>query len=235
MPESFVRVAPDSSGKMMRTRERVIGSNTVQEQYTIAQQSEAVVRNRVWVSSLRIPARTLGAGVTQPLFSVWNGIATGGNMVSIRRLSVEIDTITAQTVASPILRLFRQTAASGATSGTTLTPVHQYTADPAFSSLVVVKADHQADNANATTPLTAGTIGTQPMWSQTVPRYHTLAGFQAIAEYTLLPNDGSLLAVDPLILRPGEGMHIQVIAGGAVASAAFTFAVKTVLAEFVYP
>src|SRR5918999_1783352 len=32
MPESFVQVPPDSTGKKLRTRERTIGANTVQEQ-----------------------------------------------------------------------------------------------------------------------------------------------------------------------------------------------------------
>lgn len=233
MAEGVIQVAPDSTGAKLRTRTRTVGANTVHEQYVIASPTDAVPVNRVWVSSLRIPARALTAGSVQPLFSVWNGIAGGGNSVSIRRLSVEIDSVTAQTVASPVLRLFRQTAASA--SGTTLTPVPQYTPDTTFSTSVAIRADHQADSAVATTPLTAGTIGTQPMWTQTVPRVATLVGFQSVAEYNLLPSDSTLMAVDPLILRPGEGCHVQLMAGGAVAAGAFTFALKAVLAEFTYP
>jgi hypothetical protein len=216
----------------MRARSRAIGANTIEEQYVILQ-SEAVPINRLWSASLRIPARALTAGAVQPLWSIWNGIAGGGNNVSVRRLSVEIDQITAQIVASPQLRLRKQTAASA--SGTALVPVSQYSADPALNALVVVRADHQADSNVATTPLTAGTLNANPMWSQTVPRAHTVAGFQVASEYNMLPNDAQLMALDPLILRPSEGAHVEMIAGGAVAAGAFTFSVKAVIAEFTYP
>ncbi len=236
MPESFVRVAPDSTGKMLRTRERTVGANTVQEQYVITQ-NEVVPSNRVWLSTLRLPTRpSLGADAVQPIFSVFNGNATGGNNVSVRRLTTEIDQSIAYAGRSPILRLFRQTAASG--GGTVLTPVPSHTADPAFSTAVSVRADHQGDNVVATTALTAGTIGAQPMWSQVVPRAHTLAGFQPVTEYTLLPNDGDLMAQSPLILRPGEGFLVQFVNGGvALTSAAgnFVFMVKAVLAESTLP
>lgn len=233
MPEGVVQVAPDSTGAKLHTRTRTVGANTVHDQYVIAAPSEAVPINRVWLSSLRIPARVLTAGSTQPLFSIWNGIAGGGNMVSVRRLSVEIDAITAQTVAAPQLRLFRQTAASA--SGSTVAPQQQYTVDPALNASVVVRADHQGDSVVATTPLTAGTLAAAPAWSQTVPRVATLVGFQALSEFNMLPNDANLMSVDPLILRPSEGCHVQMIAGGAVAAGAFTFTFKAVLAEFTYP
>jgi hypothetical protein len=230
--EDFVQVAPDSTGKKMRARSRVIGANTIEEQYVILQ-SEAVPINRLWVSSLRIPSRVLTAGATQPLFSIWNGIASGGNNVSVRRLSAEIDSIAVHAVASPQLRLRKQTAAS--TGGTAIVPVSQYSLDPALNALVVVRADHQADSAVATTALTAGTLNANPMWAQTVPRAHTLVGFQVASEYNLLPNDAQLMAQDPLILRPQEGGHVEMIAGGAVAAGAFTFTIKAVIAEFTYP
>lgn len=233
MAESYVQVAPDSTGKKLHTRQRTVGANTVQDQYVIASPSEAVPINRVWVSTLRIPSRVLTAGSTQPLFSIWNGITAGGNNVSVRRLSVEIDSITAQTVASGQLRLFRQTAASA--SGSTVAGVQQYTVDPALNASVVVRADHQGDSVVATTPLTAGTLGATPAWSQTVPRVATLVGFQACTEYNLLPNDATLMSVDPLVLQPAEGVHVQLIAGGAIAAAAYTFTFKAVLAEFTYP
>jgi hypothetical protein len=232
MPDSFVQVAPDSTGKLLHTRQRAVTAGTVQEQYVIVQ-NEAVAVTRLWVSSLRVPTRALTAGATQPIFTVWNGIGAGGNMVSCRRLSAEIDAITAQLVASGQLRLFRQTAAS--TGGTAIVPQQQYTADPALNALVVVRADHQGDSVSATTALTGGTLAAAPMWSQTVPRVATLVGFQPVFDYTLLPNDGNLMAQDPLIMRPGEGFQVQLIAGGAIAAGANTITIKAVLAEFTYP
>lgn len=234
MPESYVGLAADGPGKKTHTRQRTIGVNTVEDQYVIASQSEAVPVNRVWLSTLRIPTRAVAIGGVQPLFSVWNGIAANGNNVSCRRLSVEIDTATAYAGLGPFLRLFRTTAA--ATGGTVITPVAQYTADPTFSTLVAVRADHATDNASAATALAQTGLGTQPMWSQTCPRGQTQAGFYMPTEYNLLPNDANLNAVDPLILRPSEGFHLQLTAGAvALTAGMFTFQIKAVLAEFTYP
>jgi hypothetical protein len=234
MAEGIVQVAPDSTGKKMRTRERTIGANLVEEQYVVVQ-PEAVAINRVWMSTQRIPSRALAALGTQPLFSIWNGIAVaaGASNISVRRFSVEIDSVAVQTVASPQLRLFRTTAA--AANGTVVAGGQQYTSDPALNALVVARGDYQSDTVAATTALTQASLGTAPMWSQTVPRMVTAAGFQVATEYNLLPNDANLMAQDPLILRPQEGCHVQLVAGGAVTAGQFTFTFKVALAEFTYP
>jgi hypothetical protein len=236
MPEDFAQIT-DGTGTKIRTRQRTIGANVVEEQYVIVQ-PEAVPANRVWVSTLRIPTRALNASATQPLFSIYNGIAAGGNLVSLRRLTVEMDTATAYAGQSPLLRLFRTTAAPGSTTGTLLTPQQQYTADAAFSTSVVVRADHQGDNVVATTALTQGSLAASPMWSQTVPRMHTASGFYVPTEFNLLPNDSVLMQQDPLIMMPGQGCHVQFINGGVATTTTgtwFTFMFKAVLAEFIYP
>lgn len=235
MAEGVIQVAPDSTGAKLRTRTRTVGANTVHEQYVISSQSDAVPINRVWATSLRIPNRVVTAASTQPLFSIWNGITAGGNNVSIRRFSVEMDAIGAYLTTGPLLRLFRTTAA--ATGGSTITPIAQYTADTAFSSSVVIRADHQGDNAVATTPLAQTGLGTSPMWAQSVPKAMTNVGWANAAEYNLLPNDSNLMAQDPLVIRPSEGIHVQFLNGGTATSASilWTFTFKAVLAEFTYP
>jgi hypothetical protein len=235
MPESFVQVAADGGGKKLRTRQRTVGANTIEEQHVISSQSEAVPINRVWFSTLRIPGRAIAAAATQPMLSIWNGIASGGNNVSIRRLTVEIDAIGVYATTAPILRLFRTTAA--ATGGTVITPVQQYTADTAFSTSVAIRADHQADNVVATTPLAQTGLATQPMWSQLVPKSYTAAGYHNQPELNMLPNDSNLIAVDPGILRPQEGVHVQLTMGGTASTAAnnWVYVFKAVLAEFTYP
>lgn len=238
MPESFVQVAPNSTGSKLHTRQRTVGANTVDEQYVIIQ-NEAVPSNRVWLSTLRVPARALAptapAVATQPMFAIFNGITTGGNSLSIRRFSVEVDSVAVSAVASPILRLYRTAAAPGSTTGTAVVPVQQYSADPAFSASVSIRADHGTDAVVAGTALTQTIANTNPMWSQTVPRMHTAAGFQVVTEYNLVPNDSQLMAQDPLILRPQEGCAVRLESTTAVAAAAFTCAFKVVLAEFTYP
>ena len=237
MPEDFIQVAPDSTGAKIRTRTRTIGANTVEEQYVIVQ-PEAVAINRVWSNSLRIPypltAAAITAGTNTPIWSLWNGIASGGNSVSVRRLTMEVDTATAHAVLSPIARLYRMTTAGS--GNTAITPVQQYTADTAFSGSVVVRANHAAEAAAGT--LALGTLGAAPMWSQTLPRMQVSgAAFSWPTELNLLPNDSQLMAQDPLIVRPQEGFAIQMYAPAAVAATAgiWNITVKAVLAEFTYP
>lgn len=242
MGDSFVQVAPDGTGKLLRTRNRTVGANSIHEQYVIVQ-NEMVPINRLWVSTLRIPCRAVAASGTQPLFSVFNGIAAGGNNVNCRRLSVEIDSVAQLAGASPILRLFRMSAQAATPGGTVLTPERQYLTDPAMNTLVSIRADHQGDLAAATTALAFGTMSTQPMWSQTVPRLHVLGAptaggpiFQSINEYNLMPNDGTLNAQDPLIIRPQEGFAVRLDnAATALTAGMFTFSIKGVFAEFTYP
>lgn len=215
---------------MLRARSRTVGANTVYEQYVIMQ-PEAVVTSRVWASSLRIPNR---ASASQPLFTVWNGGTT--NLVSVRRLSIEIDPVLAvASGASPVIRMYRMSTQAATPGGTVITPVRQYTTDAAFNSAISVRADHQADTVSATTALAAGTLDTNVMWTQTVPRASTLAGFFVPTEFNMLPNDGTLLSQDPLVIRPSEGFCLRLEAGAALTASTWTFAVKTVLGEFTYP
>lgn len=241
MPEGFVQVAPDSTGKMLRTRSRTVGTNTVHEQYVITSGSDAVPINRVWSTSLRVPfpqtATAVAAAGTVAIWSCWNGGIT--NMVSIRRLVCEVDSSTSHAALSPILRLFRMTAQAGTPGNTVITPQAQYTADPAFAAAVAIRANHTGDGAAGT--LALGTLATAPLWAQTMPRQvggtTTNATFYAPTEFNLLPNDSVLMQQDPLILRPSEGCALQMLAPAATPATlgAWNIIVKAVLAEFTYP
>lgn len=226
MPEGFIQVAPSGTGPKLRTRERTIGANTVQEQYVIPT-TERNVLSRSWYCSLRCLSR---ASTAQPLFSVYN---TDTDPMAIRRLSLEVDSIAASAVASPYARLYRVTAAP--TGGTVLTANQQDTADPAIAAGLVVRADHQGDGVVATTPLAATPNPAAPMWAQTIPRWQTLAGWQSLPELNLTPDDDSLNAEDPLILRTNQGLLVRLEAAAAMASAAFSIVVKCVVGEFTLP
>jgi len=234
MAEDFVQVAPDSTGAKVRTRSRVIGANTVEEQYVIVQ-PEAVAINRVWFSTLRIPNTTTASAALTPLLYIWNGIASGGNSVSVRRFGCEIDAVGAWVNPSPVLRMFRMSTVSGTPGGAAVPTVQQYSSDPAFSASVAVRAAISAENTFSA--LTLGTLNTNPMWSQTFPRMATAVGFYAPTEYNLLPNDGTLMAQDPLILRPQEGVAVQMLNthSAALTAGLWTMQFKAVLAEFTYP
>ncbi len=227
MPEGFIQVAPDSTGPKIRTRERTIGANTVEEQYAILLGSDRVVSSRVWYSSFRVPNR---ASTSQPMFSMFN---TGTNPVSCRRLSVECDSNSPFTAASPWLRLYRVTAAP--TNGSVVTGVQQDTGDAAINAGVVVRADHQGDGASATTALAATPNPTSQMWAQTVPRLATSAGWVSPPVLSMVPDDGALQQEDPLILRTNQGFVVRFEAAAAPTANFWFFMFKAVLGEFTTP
>lgn len=226
MPENFIQVAPDSTGSKMRTRERVIGANTVEEQYAIMLASERVVASRAWYSSLRIPNQ---AATSTPMFTVYN---TGTNPVTVRRLAMEVDAVAAHAVASPYVRLYRL-AGTAPTGGTAISPVQQDTADAAINAGVVVRGAHTTDGTYSAITISAGITG--PAWVQTLPRFHTLAGFSQIPIMNLMPDDAALMAEDPLILRTNQGLLCRFEAAAAPVASVWSLMFKTVIGEFTVP
>jgi hypothetical protein len=225
VPESFVQTGPDSTGKKIRTRQRTVGANTVEEQYAIVQPHDRVPVSRVWYSSLRIPSQ---ASASFPLMSIYN---TGTNPVSVRRLSIEASTATASAALSPYVRLYRVIAAP--TGGSTVTGVQQDTSDAAINAGVVVRQAASADGTYSAISATASPPS--PMWSQVLPRYHTLTGFSPQAVMNLLPDDSVLNSEDPLILRTNQGCMVRFEAAAAPAVNVWQILVKTVLTEFTQP
>jgi hypothetical protein len=247
VPEDYVQLAPDGAGTKVRTRSRVVGANTVHEQPIILG-TEQVPINRGWFSTLRVPlpqtAATITGGTIIPVCSIWNGIASGGNLLSIRRLVAEMDTTVTQMASAPILRWQRMSAQAGTPGGTVITPVQQYTAEPVINSLVSVRANHAGDGAAGT--LALGTLGALFVWQQTMVRFGTAAaantptGFEQLGEYNLLPNDPHLMQADPLILRPQEGIGItayfpSITSSTTPAVGMWTVMIKGALAEMTYP
>lgn len=226
MVEAFIQVAPDSTGSKLRTRERVIGANTIEEQYAILLPSERVVVSRAWYATLRIPIVAL---TSAPVFTVYN---TGTNPVAVRRLSVEADSIAASAVASPYLRLYRL-AGTAPTGGTPITAVQQDTGDAAINAGVSVRAAHNADGVALAIVISAGITG--PMWVQTLPRWQTLAGYQIMPVMNLLPDDAELNREDPLVLRTNQGLLVRSEAPAAPAAGAWQMMLKCVLGEYTSP
>jgi hypothetical protein len=91
MAEDFVQVAPDSTGAKVRTRSRVIGSNTIEEQYVIIQE-EKIVTYQGRAASFKIPGRAVAA---QNLAAIHN--ATGSTvLVRVNRIIVDLLTTVAK-------------------------------------------------------------------------------------------------------------------------------------------
>lgn len=232
-----MQLAPESTGGKIRTRERTINANTVDEQYVLLGKPQ-VVTSRVWVSTYRVRTRAVAVSgtVSQWLFTVWNG---GANQVSVRRLSVEADSAALRPSANCHFRTYRLGTTAPA-NGNLVTPVQQDTADAALSAAVVVRADStlNADTGTMPTALTATPLPTTPAWHQVMPKLATSANYVQSPALSLIPNDSRLNAEDPFIMRPSEGVGVRLEgAAGGVAWAAddWTFQFKAVLGEFTIP
>lgn len=225
MAEDFVQLAADGAGAKMRTRGRTIGANAVEEQYVLVA-SERVVVARLWWATSRIPCRAV---TSQPLFTIWNG---GTNLVAVRRLTAESDTIVAKAALSPVLRTFRMTTAS--TAGDTLVGFSQDTNDTG-SAGVVARQDASADGTSSASALTATPNPTTKAWQQTAPRMHTAVGYLGPTVLNLLPDDSGVVAEGPLILRPSQGLVVRMEVAAAPTAADYHFYLKCVTDEYTLP
>lgn len=207
MAESFVQVAPDSTGKKPRTRSRVIGANTVEEQYVIVQ-DEKVISYQGRAASFRIPGR---AAAAQNLGAIHN--ATGSAvLVRVNRILVDMLSLTAgkaATILTPVLRVRRFTAVP--TNGTAMTKAPR---DSALSSnaSVTVWQDASADRTSSTTTLTI--TGGSIVAEANAPRM--IAVTAANTFYEPVDMAEFFVGEPDVILRPLEGLVVA--AEDAIAS-----------------
>lgn len=216
--------APGAGVAEVRTRERTINAATYAEQYVIPI-SERVPSYKGMVSTFRTIGRIATA---QNLFSIFN---TAGStvLVAVRRVSIQMDTTTALTVVSPVMRTARMTA--DATNGTALTKVPVDTLLTSNAS-VTVKGDASADGTNSGTTLTS-TPAAAKGWGQFVMRLHTAAGQVIMDDEAMIPQ---LSDDDPVILRAGEGLLVHVVAAATTSNPASNhYIVNCMWEEFTLP
>ncbi|MCA1571155.1 MAG: hypothetical protein LC798_12730 [Chloroflexi bacterium] len=200
MPVRGVGVTDQASGAgvaEVRARERTVDGGTYAEQYVIPI-SERVASFKGMCSSFR----TLGNAATpQNLFSIEN--AAGSTvLLAVRRLSVQMDSTAALTAVATQFKTSRPSALP--TVGTALGKV---AFDSALtSSASVVARGATASDAGAATAITATAGGTG--WHQFAMRMHTLVGQVLMDDESLVP---SLAEDDPIILRAGESLLVQIV------------------------
>lgn len=232
MPDSFIQVAPDSTGSKLRTRSRTVGANTVDEPYAIVLPHERNVLNRSWYSSLRIPIPASTTATT--FFTIWY---TGSNIINVRRLGIEVGTAIAYAALSPIARLYRITGTPPAVgSGSTLAAIQQDTTDAAITGTTVLAAHTSAEAYGALT-VTGQTLGALA-WQQVLPRFHTLTGFAPPTVLNMLPDDGTMNQEDPLVIRNGAGIALRwefPTTGTVPTASTWHVMVKAVVTEYTVP
>jgi hypothetical protein len=228
MPDSFVGVPPDSTGKKLRTRQRVIGANTVDEQYMIPV-SDRVTTYGGRAATFQIPGRAGTAG--QSLMQISN--ATGsGVIVAVERFAVDVlqTAIMAVTQVPPIIRLHKGTGAL--TGGAALTKVAENTLETSNANVTLLQ-DASADGTLATTALAAaipaGTIG--HLTQEWMPRLITAAGYEMADRFEFLDGDD-----DSQLIHPGQHMFLRLAYTAAAANPASNLWLATIRwSEFTIP
>ena len=207
MPESFVGLPPDSTGKKHRTRQRTIGANTIEEPYVIPV-SERNTLNTVMVSTYR----TLGAAaLTQNLLTIENQVGSG-RLCAVRRISVQMDATAVLVAVAPHVIVNRTTAMP---SGGTILPEMQFDTAQTNSAQILARGA-TASNGGAATAITATPAAGQS-WSQYTMRIATSVGQIVMDDQSVIP----LLAENtPIILREGQALVVQVVAAATTSNPA---------------
>lgn len=229
MAERPVGVADQAAGAgvaQVRTRERVIGADTVVEPFGILA-PERVAAFKASAATFRTPAR---ASAAQPIFAIFNG-ASSPRLVAVRELLLSWETIVAKTVLNPYARLFRLTAAP--TNGTTLARVAIDTADSADAN-ITTHGDASADGTLSASALAFTANPTTPMAGRFLARMHTLVGESPSAGGPIDLLDG--VPPDyPIILRAGQGIGVRIDAAAALVANDFHYLVDYAFEEFTLP
>lgn len=146
--------------------------------------------------------RTLGtAATTHNLLTIENIDAT--KLVTIRRLTVQLDATAALTAVMPQVKASRATAVP--TGGTTLSKA-QFDTTAASNANTIVRGATASDGGAATAiTATAGTIA----WQQYCMRMHTLAGQVLAPDNNVLP---LLVETENFILRQNQALLVQIVA-----------------------
>ncbi len=97
MPESFIQMAPDSTGKKARSRQRVIGANTIEESYVIT--VSARVKSGVYV--VNTGAHVIAAAAHAATVGFWWLLNPVGSAVLVSLRRVEFASQLGSVLATP--------------------------------------------------------------------------------------------------------------------------------------
>lgn len=196
MAESYIQVPPNSTGLKLRTRQRTVGANTIEEQYVLIG-DERVVSFRGRMISLITPGRAGTAG--QKIAALFNA---SGSAVLVEIGEVRVDlyqtVIKAVTVPPPTVRCHKITAVP--TNGTAGSKVAK---DSALSSnaSVTVWMDASADRTSSGTALTVTIPASSGLSQEFAPRLITAAGYEPADRMAFLDDE-------KLTLRASEGVAV---------------------------
>ena len=194
---SFIQLPPDSTGKKLRTRERVIGVDTVHDQgvFQTAAPSFYALADAVTFAN------------NKHMMSLFNASGSGV-FLNIQKLFLINNQLAAVTGVALRLNVARLT--SEHTSGTGITPVSCDTNNAALPAQVTVKTNATATASTLLFPITLN--------NDEIGATMAFPGAQLLAGFNWFPEGNE---IQPYRLREGQGLTIQNITNTAVGSFSF--------------
>ncbi len=190
-------------------------------------QNVVPVSNRVVSAQISASSfRTLGAAaLLHNIFSIENQVGSSV-LVAVRRMAVQLDATALLAAVAPSVKVSRITALP--TGGTVLGEVPADSANTSNASVVVRGATASDGGAATAIAATAGTA----FWSQLTMRMHSLVGQVLMEDESVIPG---LSENDPIILRAGEALLVQIVAAATTSNPATNnWVINTVFEEMTY-
>ena len=191
MPDSYIQVAPDSTGKKLRTFQRVVDGQTVEMQYILQGGYPTF-----WLST---PSNALVAPTT--LIDIFNAAGSG---VSLKIRKLFFQQVYVATTGTNVSFDIVKTSAVG-TGGTAVVPRSADSTDPALPAGVTARA---VPTGGATNNFVYTTVGTLFGEETDIPS-RAAWGINALAEGNELKE---------LTLNEGEGFAVKKTVGAVTTS-----------------
>lgn len=198
MPESFIQVPPDSTGKKSRTRSRVIGANTVQETAVF----------QAALPTYYALADTVAFANGKSHISLFND-AGSGVVVAIKKLfpiNLQISAVTGTTLRMDI----RRTTSTVHSAGTLITPASCDTSNPALPAGVTVRTGATVTDSTLLYPLMIQT--------DEIAAANTGVSNILTAVSNWQPEGAE---IQETRLRPGQGYNVRQNTNGTIGSYAW--------------
>jgi len=224
-PIGVTDVSPGGSEAHVRTREHVVGADTVVEQYVIP----VSVRVRSFRGSVSSFIITGTSAANHVLLTIFNVVGSGV-LVAVSSLA----TLDVSTGGQSIMRRRNvQFLAGRPTGGTSLAPVPW---DSALTHNANVEILAAASADTVASAITATLDATNIPWGGEQERYESQAGQHLFRPRRFIPFGGIPNRLtrdeDPIILTPGQGIAVTV---GTASTGNTASVVHAVLEEFTLP
>lgn len=216
MPESFVQVPADSSGKKLHTRQRTVGANTVEDEFTIPISQR--VKTGIYIVSQELTVLAAAHTTTAGFFWLQNPVGSTV-LVSLRRIDFMSQSNTALATPTAPRIGFRLATFTGTASG-------------AVATLGKIDSTMATNTGTVRTAITGMTVTNGAIFTSFYPVINNVAagaGATAPAALFWAPDEDGMI-----VLRAGEAVACTQLTAGTTSDTR-VFSVGLTFEEYTLP